>query len=398
MSFTEKNIAIVGAARTPIGSFGGCFKSLSSVDLGTVAVKAALERSKVSPEAVQEMIMGSIFQAGVGPNPARSISVKSGIPYSVPSMTINKLCGSGLKSIELGAEAIACGQSDVIVAGGMESMSNIPYILQTARWGERMGHGKMIDIMLHDGLWDCFYDCHMGITAENLAEKYHITRKEQDEYSALTQQRCKQAQDQGAFKDEICPVEVPQRKGSPLIIDKDEYPKPDTTAEKLGMLKPAFKKDGTVTPGNASGINDGGAAVVLAGEKAVQAHGLKPLAYIRGFASAGVDPKIMGIGPAPAIQKLLERTKKTLKDIDLLEVNEAFAAQVLAVERELKWDREKVNVNGGAIALGHPVGASGTRVLITLINEMKRRKLRWGIVALCIGGGMGIAALIERSE
>lgn len=391
-------IAIVSAVRTAIGNFGGALKDVSSVDLGAAVIRAAIVKAGIAPDQLGEVVMGNVYQAGSGPNPARTAAVRGGVPYPVPAMTINKVCGSGLKAAELAAQSIQCGQAQIALAGGMESMSQTPYLLPKARWGERMGHGKLVDSMIHDALWDGFYDCHMGTTAENLAKQYKISREEQDEYAVLSQARCKAAQESARFAAEICPVEIPQRKGTPVVFDKDEFPRGDTTVEQLAKLRPAFDKDGTVTAGNSSGINDGAATLLLAGSDAVKTHGLRPLAFVRGFASFGVDPSIMGIGPVGAIRKVLAQAGKTLDDIDLFEVNEAFAAQTLAVERELKWDRERVNVNGGAIALGHPVGASGARVLVTLVHEMQRRESKLGIAALCIGGGMGIATLIESAD
>jgi len=408
MQQQRNRVAIVSAVRTAIGSFGGALKDFDASHLGSVVIKEALHRCGIEGKLVDEVIMGNVYQAGIGPNPARIAAVKAGIPYEVPSMTVNKVCGSGLKAIALAAQAIfcsplekgvgGCGSAQIIVAGGMESMSGAPYLIPNARWGARMGHGQFVDSMIQDGLWDSFYDCHMGMTAENLAEKYGISRTEQDNFALRSQQRYKAAFEAGKFKSEIVPVPVPQKKGAPSSFDQDEHPRPNVTLERLAELKPAFKEGGTVTPGNASGINDGAAAVVVISEEAALRFGLEPLAYIRGFATVGVDPKIMGIGPAYAIRKLLSQTGTTLNEIDLIEVNEAFAAQILAVAKELDWDEERVNVNGGAIALGHPLGASGARIAVTLLYEMQRREARLGIAALCIGGGMGIAMLFEEND
>ena len=388
--------AIVSAVRIATGSFGGALKDLDAPHLGSAVIREALHRCCIEGGQVDEVIMGNAYQAGVGTNPARIAAVKAGIPYEVPSMTVNKVCGSGLKAIALAAQAIWIGSTQIIVAGGMESMSGAPYLVSNARWGARMGHGQFVDSMIQDGLWDSFYDCHMGMTAENLAEQYGISREEQDRFAFQSQQRYKAAFEAGRFKSEIMPVSVPQKKGAPIYFDQDEHPRPNVTLERLAELKPAFKEGGTVTAGNASGINDGAAALVVMSEESASRFGIEPLAYIRGFASVGVDPKIMGIGPAYAIRKLLSQTDTTLDEIDLLEVNEAFAAQTLAVRKELDWDDERVNVNGGAIALGHPLGASGARIAVTLLYEMQRREARLGIAALCIGGGMGIAMLFER--
>lgn len=388
---------IVGSARTAIGKFGGGLAEVGAPSLGAVAIRAALERSGVEAAQLDEVIMGMIYQGGLGPNPARQAAVAAGVPYAVPATTINKLCGSGLKAIALAGQAIAAGEATIIAAGGMENMSRVPHALPNSRWGERLGHGKLVDLMLMDGLWDCFYDCHMGTTAENLAVQYGISRAEQDRFAALSQARYQQAASAGLFAGEIAPVPVPQRKGEPLLFAQDEHPRADATAEKLAKLPAAFKAEGTVTAGNASGINDGAAAVVVMAEAAARQSGLKPLAHLRAVAAVGVDPAIMGIGPAPAIRRVLEKAGMKLDQIDLLEVNEAFAAQVLAVGRELDWDEVRVNVKGGAIALGHPVGASGARLAVTLLAELQRRQVRWGIAALCIGGGMGIAALFERT-
>ena len=386
---------IVSALRTATARFGGALKDHSAASLGGEVLKATLAQSGVEASAVDEVLMGMVYQGGAGANPARQAAVHGGLPYEVPSMTVNKLCGSGLKAIALAAQAIRAGEAEVVLAGGMENMSQAPYVLPGARWGERLGHGQMQDMMLLDGLWDCFYDCHMGITAENLAEEYGISREQQDEFAARSHADWAKAQEVGAFTGEIVPITTRQ-KGGEQVFAVDEHPRPGTTAEKLAQLKPAFKKEGTVTAGNASGINDGAAALLLMSEEAAKERGLVPLAHIRGIASAGVDPRIMGIGPAPAIRKLLSKSEFGLEDVDLIEVNEAFAAQSLAVGKELSWDWDRVNVQGGAIAMGHAVGASGARVATTLLHLMQQREARLGIAALCIGGGMGIAALFER--
>jgi len=405
MQRQRDRVAIVSAVRTAIGSFGGILKDVDATHLGSVVIREALHQCGIEGSQVDEVIMGNVYQAGTGPNPARIAAVKAGIPYRIPSMTINKVCGSGLKAIALAAQAIWSGSAQIIVAGGMESMSSAPYLVSNARWGARMGHGRFVDSMIQDGLWDSFYDCHMGMTAENLAEQYGISRVEQDSFALQSQQRYKAAFEAGKFKPEIVPVSVPQKKGEPVLFDQDEHPRPNVTLERLAELKPAFKEDGTVTAGNASGINDGAAALVVMSEEAALKFGQNPIAYIRGFATVGVDPKIMGIGPAYAIRKLLSQTGTTLDEIDLIEVNEAFAAQTLAVGKELDWNENRVNVNGGAIAIGHPLGASGARIAVTLLHEMQRREVvrskaihrrQLGIAALCIGGGMGIAMLFER--
>jgi acetyl-CoA C-acetyltransferase len=381
--------------RSAIGTYGGALRDVTPVTLGQVAVEAAISRSAVAAEAVNEVILGMIYQGGQGPNPARQAAVKSGVPYSAPAMTVNKMCGSGLKAIALAAAAVRSGDAQVVVAGGMESMSGVVYGLAGSRWGERMGHSQVTDLMIMDGLWDCFYDCHMGTTAENLASEYGISRQEQDRYALLSQDRYSAAHAAGRFADEIVPLEIPQRRGEPTVFDVDEHPRKDVSLEGLGQLRPAFDKQGTVTAGNASGLNDGAAAMTVISEAVAETAGIEPLARVVDSVSVGVDPRVMGIGPAPAIEQLLQRNDLTLDDIDLLEVNEAFAAQVLAVGRRLDWDVDRVNVNGGAIALGHPVGASGARVAVTLLHEMRRRQVRRGIAALCIGGGMGIAVLFE---
>lgn len=391
-----REVVIVSAVRTPIGTFGGSFKDVSAVSLGTIAAKEAMKRANIKPDMVDEVIFGNVLQAGLGQNVARQISIHSGIPVEVPSYTVNKVCGSGLKSVTLAAQSIMVGEGDIILAGGTENMSQAPYLLKKARWGQRMGDGVLEDYMIKDGLWDIFNDYHMGITAENLAEKYNLTREEQDKFALRSQQRAEEAIKSGRFKDEIVPVEVPQRKGDPIIVDTDEHPRFGSTIEGLAKLRPAFKKDGTVTAGNASGINDGAAALVLMAKEKAEELGLKPLATIKAYASAGVDPSIMGIGPVPATKKALEKARLTVEDLDLIEGNEAFAAQSLAVSKELKFDDEKLNVNGGAIALGHPIGASGARILVTLLYEMDKRDAKTGLATLCIGGGQGISIIVER--
>ena len=393
---SRNRAALVSAARTAIGAFGGALKECSAPFLGSVAIREALQRAGVGGDQVDEVIMGNVYQAGNGPNPARVASVKADLPYSVPSMTINKVCGSGLKAISLAAQAIALGDADCIVAGGMESMSRAPYLIPETRWGARMGHAELVDVMLRDGLWDCFVDCHMGHTAETLATRYQVERAEQDRYALQSQQRYQAALQEDRFGREIVAVPVAARKGPVVEFRSDESPRPDTSMEALADLRPAFEREGTVTAGNASKLSDGAAAVLVMSERRAAASGLLPLAWVSGCAAAGVDPAVMGIGPAFAIRKLLAATGLTLADIDLLEVNEAFAGQVLAVGRELDWDESRVNVNGGAIAMGHPLGASGTRIAVTLLHEMQRRAVRRGIAALCIGGGMGIALLLER--
>jgi len=391
-----KEVVIASAVRTPIGTFGGSFKNVSAVDLGTAAVKEALKRAGIEANQVEELIFGNVLQAGLGQNVARQVSVASGIPIEVPSFTVNKVCGSGLKSVALAAQAILAGESDIIVAGGTENMSQAPYILRDARWGQRMGDGKLVDYMIHDGLWDIFNDYHMGITAENVAEKWNITREEQDKFALQSQIRTEEAIKSGRFKDEIVPIEVPQRKKDPIIVDTDEHPRLGSTIEGMAKLRPAFKKDGTVTAGNASGINDGAAALVIMSKEKADELGIKPLATIVSYASAGVEPSLMGTGPIPSSRKALQKANLTIDDMDLVEANEAFAAQSLAVVKELGLDPEKTNVNGGAIALGHPIGASGARILVTLLYEMAKRDVHQGLATLCIGGGQGIALIVRR--
>ncbi len=386
---------IVSGVRTAIGTYGGGLAEVPAVKLGEVCIKAALDRADLKPDQVNEVIMGNVLQAGLGMNPARQAAIFAGLPVQIPAMTVNKVCGSGLKSVILAAQSIRLGDSEIVVAGGMESMSRAPYVLEKARFGYRMGDGQLIDEMIHDGLWDVFNDCHMGITAENICSDYHLSREELDQFALESQQRAVHAIEAGRFRDEIVPVEVPGKKGS-TIFDTDQQPRPETTAEGLAKLRPAFKKDGEVTAGNSSGLNDGGAAVVVMSRSKAEQLGLKPLATIRSYASAGVDPRIMGIGPVPATRLALENAGLQLSDIDLIEANEAFAAQSVAVGKELGFDRSKLNVNGGAIALGHPIGASGARILVTLLYEMQRRQSHYGLATLCIGGGQGVAMIVER--
>jgi acetyl-CoA C-acetyltransferase len=390
------DVVLLSGCRTPIGSFGGAFKDVSAVDLGAIAVKEAVRRAGVRPDQVDEVILGCILQAGLGMNPARQASIRAGIPESVPAHTVNKVCGSGLKAVMLAAQAVRCADAEVVVAGGAESMSGAPYLLPGGRWGERLGNGRLLDHMIHEGLTDAFHDIHMGITAENVVERYGISREEQDGFGAESQARAEVAIREGRFKGEIVAVPVPQKKGEPKAVDTDEYPRAGTTAETLSRLKPAFKKNGTVTAGNASGINDGAAALVVTSAARARALGQAPLARIVSYASAAVDPRVMGIGPVPAVRKALEKASMSADRIDLFELNEAFAAQSLAVLRELKLDPSRVNVNGGAIALGHPIGASGARILVTLLYALQARDKRYGLASLCIGGGQGVAMVVER--
>lgn len=387
---------IVSAVRTAIGSFGGSLKNVSAVDLGATVIKGALERAEVDFDQVNEVIMGNVLQAGQGQNPARQASIKAGLSEKVPAMTINKVCGSGLKSVNLAAQAIIAGDSDLLVVGGMENMSQAPYLLEKERWGAKMGHGKTVDTMIQDGLWCAFNDYHMGITAENIAQEYGISRAEQDEFAASSQQKAEKALEADRFQDEIVPVEIPKRKGDPEILNKDEYPRKGVTAEGLANLRTAFKKDGSVTAGNSSGINDGAAAFVIMSKKKADELNLEPLVTIKGYASAGVKPSVMGLGPVPATEKAMAKAGMNINQLDLIEANEAFAAQSLAVMEDLNLNSEIVNVNGGAIALGHPIGASGARILVTLVHEMKKRDLKTGLATLCIGGGQGAATIIER--
>lgn len=391
-----REVVIASAVRTALGSFGGSLKDVPAVDLGALVIKEALNKAGVKPECVDEVLMGNVIQAGLGQNPARQAAVKAGLPVEIPSMTINKVCGSGLRCVALAAQMIKAGDADVIVAGGMENMSQGPYVLKTARFGQRMGDGKMVDAMVNDALTDAFNGYHMGITAENIAEQWGLTREMQDEFAANSQMKAEAAIKAGKFKDEIVPVVIPQRKGDPIVFDTDEFPRFGTTAEKLAKLRPAFKKDGTVTAGNASGINDGAAALVVMSAEKAKELGVTPICKIVSYGSKGLDPSIMGYGPFYATKKALEGTGLTVADLDLIEANEAFAAQSLAVAKDLEFDMSKVNVNGGAIALGHPVGASGARILVTLIHEMMKRDAKRGLATLCIGGGMGTALIVER--
>ncbi len=390
-----EDIVIVGAARTAIGKFGGSLAGVPAAKLGAHIIRKVLERAGVSPDQVSEVIMGQVLTAGVGQNPARQAAIWAGLPDMVPAMTINKVCGSGLKAAMLGAQAIANGDADIVVAGGQENMSAAPHLLNGSRDGFRMGDAKMVDSMIVDGLWDVFNQYHMGVTAENVAREQAVTREEQDEFAVKSQNKTEAAQKAGRFKDEIVPYEVPSRKG-PVVFADDEFPRHGATIEALKGLKPAFDKNGTVTAANASGINDGAAAVVLCSLRKSKELGLKPIAKIKAFASAGVDPKYMGMGPVPASKRCLSRAGWTPQDLDLMEINEAFAAQAIAVNRQMGWDLAKVNVNGGAIALGHPIGASGCRILVTLLHEMQKRDAKKGLASLCIGGGMGVALAVER--
>ncbi|MDY5771228.1 MAG: acetyl-CoA C-acetyltransferase [Anaerovoracaceae bacterium] len=391
-----KEVVIVSAARTPIGSFGGTLKGVPTRKLGAIVIKGAIERAGIKPEMVDEVIMGAVLQGALGQNVARQMTLDAGLPIETPAMTINKVCGSGLRAVELAAQIIKAGDADIVVAGGAENMSATAYAVPAGRWGARMNNTQMVDMMVNDGLWDAFNGYHMGITAENVAEQWGITREQLDEFAVISQNRAEAAIKAGKFKDEIVPVEVPQRKGDPIIFDTDEFPKFGTTMEKVAKLKPAFKKDGIVTAANASGINDAGAAVVVMSKDKADELGIKPLCTIKSYASAGVDPSIMGVGPVPATKKALAKAGLKIEDMDLVEANEAFAAQSLAVRKDLNLDPEKTNVNGGALALGHPIGASGCRILITLIYEMMKRDSKYGLATLCIGGGMGTALIVER--
>ncbi|WP_337617190.1 acetyl-CoA C-acetyltransferase [Acidaminococcus timonensis] len=390
-----REVVIASAVRTAIGKFGGSLTPLSAPQMGAVVIKEALKRANVKPELVDEVIMGNVLQAGLGQNPARQATIFAGLPVEVPAFTVNKVCGSGLKCVELAAQSILAGDNDIVVAGGMESMSNAPFTVPgKARWGMKMGDQKMVDVMIRDGLWDAFNDYHMGITSENVAEKFGVTREDQDEVACRSQARAIEAIKNGAFKEEIVPVTIKTKKGE-KVFDTDEFPREGTTMEVLAKLRPAFKKGGTVTAGNASGLNDGGAALVIMSADKAKELGIKPMAKIVSYASAGVDPAIMGIGPIPASRKALARAGKEVKDMDLVEANEAFAAQTVEVGRELGLDWNKINVNGGAIALGHPIGCSGARILVTLLYALKHRDKKWGLATLCIGGGMGTAAVVE---
>jgi acetyl-CoA C-acetyltransferase len=389
------DVVIVAALRTGVGKFGGSLAKIPAVDLGAHVIKALLERTGVDPAKVNEVIMGQVLTAGCGQNPARQALIKAGLPDMVPAFTVGKVCGSGLKATHLAAQAIKCGDADIIIAGGQENMSASPHVLNGSRDGFRMGDAKLVDTMIVDGLWDVYNQYHMGMTAENVAKKFDVSRREQDEFAAASQNKAEAAQKAGKFKDEIVGLEIAQKKGS-ITFDTDEYVKAGTTVEALSSLRPAFSKEGTVTAGNASGINDGAAAVMMMSARMAKELGLQPLARIKAYSSAGVDPSIMGIGPVSASQLCLKKAGWTAKDLDLMEVNEAFAAQAIAVNREMGWDTSKINVNGGAIAIGHPIGASGCRILVTLLHEMIRRDAKRGLASLCIGGGMGVALAIER--
>ena len=390
------DVVIVAAGRTAVGSFNGTLAKIAAADLGAHVIRHLLAKSGIKPDQVSEVILGQVLTGGAGQNPARQALIKAGLPEMVPAMTINKVCGSGLKATHLAAQAIKAGDAEIVIAGGQESMSLAPHILQGSRDGFRMGDAKLVDSMILDGLWDVYNQYHMGVTAENVAKKFGVTREEQDAFAAASQQKAEAAQKAGRFKDEIIPLEIAQRKGPATVFDTDEYPKAGTTAEKLAGLKPAFDKAGTVTAGNASGINDGAAAVIMMSAKKAQELGLKPLVRIAAYSSAGVDPKIMGMGPVPASKLVLSKAGWTKDSPDLMEINEAFAAQAIAVNKEMGWDTKKINVNGGAIAIGHPIGASGCRILVTLIHEMIKRDAKKGLASLCIGGGMGVALAVER--
>lgn len=392
-----KEVVIIDAVRTPVASFGGSLTGVPAVELGTIVVKELIKRTGIDPSQVEELIFGCVLQGGQGQNVARQVLIRSGIPQDVPALTINKVCASGLRSVSLAAQVIKAGDADVVIAGGTENMSAAPYALTKARWGARMNDDSMIDLMIHDGLWEAFNNYHMGITAENVAEQYGVTREQQDQFGLLSQQRAEKAIKEGRFKDEIVPVVIPQRKGDPKVFDTDEHPRFGSTIDALNKLRPAFKKDGSVTAGNASGINDAAAAILVMSADKAKELGLKPMVKVVSYASAGVDPKIMGVGPVPATKKALQKAGLTIADIDLIEANEAFAAQTLAVASDLGFDSEKVNVNGGAIAIGHPIGASGARIFTTLVHEMKKREnVKRGLATLCVGGGMGAALIVEK--
>ena len=391
-----ESVVIVAAARTAIGSFNGSLAGISAADLGAIVIRDLLKKTNLAPEAIDEVILGQVLTASTGQNPARQAVIKAGLPQTTPALTINKVCGSGLKAVHLAAQAIKCGDADVIIAGGQENMSQAPHALPNSRNGQRMGDWQMTDTMIKDGLWCAFNDYHMGITAENVADRYEISRDEQDTFALRSQNLAEEAQSAGRFQEEIVPVEILQRKGEPIVFQEDEFIRKGATIEGIQKVRPAFKKDGSVTAANASGINDGAAAVVVMSASKAKELGLTPLATVKAYASAGVDPAIMGTGPIPSTQKCLEKAGWTVGDLDLIEANEAFAAQALGVAKELQWDDSKVNVNGGAIAIGHPIGASGCRVLVTLLQEMKRRDAKKGLATLCIGGGLGVALAVER--
>jgi acetyl-CoA C-acetyltransferase len=390
-----EDAVIVSAVRTPVGTMGGAYADVPAPRLGAIAVEEAIRRAGIDAAEVEEVLLGNVLQAGLGQNPARQASLGAGLDTSIPTMTVNKVCGSGLKTVALAAQAIRAGDAEVIVAGGMENMTRAPYLVENGRYGYRLGHGQLVDVMIRDGLWCAFDDCHMGMTAENVAKEYEVSREDQDAFAAESQRKAGAAISSGRFKDEIVPVPV-QRKKETVLVDTDEHPRPDSTAEILAKLRPAFDKEGSVTAGNASGINDGAAAVVVMSASRARAEGRTPLARIRSYASAGVEPRVMGIGPIPASRRAMERAGVSVKDVDLFELNEAFAAQSVAVGRELAVPEDKLNVNGGAIALGHPIGASGTRILVTLLHEMQKRDAQVGLAGMCIGGGQGIAMVVER--
>jgi len=391
-----QDAVIVAGLRTAVGSFGGALSEIPAPTLGAAVIAALVERSGIDPQSIDEVILGQVLTAGSGQNPARQAAIEAGLPHAVPAMTINKVCGSGLKAVHLAVQAIRCGDAEIVIAGGQENMSAAPHVLPKSRSGTKMGDWKLRDSMIVDGLTDAFHGYHMGITAENIADQYGITREDQDEFAATTQQKAEAALSEDRFASEIVPIEIPQRKGDPIRVVRDEFPRPGVTAEGLGKLRAAFKTDGSVTAGNASGINDGAAAVLVMSEAKAAELGLTPLATVKAYASAGVDPAIMGNGPIPATRKCLDKAGWELADLDLIEANEAFAAQAISVNRDLKWDVAKVNVNGGAIALGHPIGASGTRILVSLLHEMSRRDAHRGLATLCIGGGQGVALALER--
>jgi len=391
------DVVIVAALRTAVGKFGGSLAKTPASDLGAHVIKGLLAKTGIKPDMISEVILGQVLTAGVGQNPARQASIRSGLPDMVPAFTVGKVCGSGLKATHLAAQAIKCGDANIIIAGGQENMSASPHVLNNSRDGFRMGDAKLVDTMIVDGLWDVYNQYHMGNTAENVAKKFDISRREQDEFALASQNKAEAAQKAGKFKDEILPLEIPQKKGT-ITFENDEYIKPGTAIEALSSLRPAFSKDGTVTAGNASGINDGAAAVVMMSARLANELGLQPMARIKAYSSAGVDPSIMGMGPVPAAQLCLKKAGWTHKDLDLMEINEAFAAQALAVNKEMGWDTSKINVNGGAIAIGHPIGASGCRILVTLLHEMIRRDAKRGLASLCIGGGMGVALAVEIAK
>ncbi|MCG7981635.1 MAG: acetyl-CoA C-acetyltransferase [Candidatus Thiodiazotropha lotti] len=393
----SENIVIVGAARSAIGTFGGSLAKIPGHELGATVIKGLLERAGVKPDQVDEVILGQVLTAGTGQNPARQTSLAAGLPVETPALTINKVCGSGLKAVHLAMQAVACGDAEIVVAGGQENMSLAPHVLPNSRNGSKMGDWKMVDTMIKDGLWDAFNNYHMGTTAENIAQKFGFTREAQDEFAAASQQKTEAALNDQVFSDEIVPIEIPQRRGDPVVFDRDEFPRAGTTAESLGKLRPAFSKEGSVTAGNASGLNDGAAVVLVMSESRAKELGLTPMAKIVAFSSAGVDPAIMGTGPIPASTKCLEKAGWKADDLDRIEANEAFAAQAMCVNKEMGWDTDKVNVHGGAIALGHPIGASGCRVLVTLLHEMQRSNSQKGLATLCIGGGQGVAMAVEKA-